>query len=139
MAYPVLAPVSRSYPGLAGRLPTCYSPVRRWILIPKDNSPARLACIRHAASVHPEPGSNSPKKFDVNSQELTSHVFTLQFSRNTSFRFMFAALSRRQIRCYHLPRHKSTLFLKIKSKKMAGTSKSPRPSGQLNPFHIFSH
>ena len=21
---------------------------------------ARLACIRHAASVHPEPGSNSP-------------------------------------------------------------------------------
>ena len=23
----------------------------------------RLACIRHAASVHPEPGSNSPKKW----------------------------------------------------------------------------
>ena len=23
----------------------------------------RLACLRHAASVHPEPGSNSPKKF----------------------------------------------------------------------------
>ena len=23
-------------------------------------SRARLACIRHAASVHPEPGSNSP-------------------------------------------------------------------------------
>ena len=23
--------------------------------------PARLACIRHAASVRPEPGSNSPK------------------------------------------------------------------------------
>ena len=23
----------------------------------------RLACIRHAASVHPEPGSNSPQKF----------------------------------------------------------------------------
>ena len=22
----------------------------------------RLACLRHAASVHPEPGSNSPKK-----------------------------------------------------------------------------
>ena len=31
-SYPVLAPVSRSYPGLAGRLPTCYSPVRRWVL-----------------------------------------------------------------------------------------------------------
>ncbi len=25
----------------------------------------RLACLRHAASVHPEPGSNSQKKFDV--------------------------------------------------------------------------
>ena len=29
--YPVLAPVSRSYPSLIGRLPTCYSPVRRWL------------------------------------------------------------------------------------------------------------
>ena len=28
-SYPVLAPVSRSYPHLQGRLPTCYSPVRR--------------------------------------------------------------------------------------------------------------
>src|SRR5690606_40494531 len=27
--HPVLAPVSRSYPSLTGRLPTCYSPVRR--------------------------------------------------------------------------------------------------------------
>ena len=25
--------------------------------------PIRLACIRHAASVNPEPGSNSPKKY----------------------------------------------------------------------------
>ena len=29
--YPVLASVSRSYPGHMGRLPTCYSPVRHWI------------------------------------------------------------------------------------------------------------
>src|SRR5690625_330887 len=27
--YPVLAPVSRSYPDLTGSLPTCYSPIRR--------------------------------------------------------------------------------------------------------------
>ena len=27
----------------------------------------RLACVRHAASVHPEPGSNSPyRKFSTN-------------------------------------------------------------------------
>ena len=58
-AYLVLATVSGSYPSLRGRLPTCYSPVRRY-LHPKVKT-ARLACIRHAASVRPEPGSNSPK------------------------------------------------------------------------------
>src|SRR3989344_6046499 len=34
-------------------VPMYYSPVRR------GSKPTRLACIRHAASVHPEPGSNS--------------------------------------------------------------------------------
>ena len=44
---------------MRGRLLTCYSPVRhsthtrRCFLV-------RLACVKHAASVHPEPGSNSP-------------------------------------------------------------------------------
>src|SRR5699024_7393295 len=32
MSYPVLATVSGSYPNLNGRLPTCYSPVRRSIV-----------------------------------------------------------------------------------------------------------
>jgi hypothetical protein len=39
-----------------GRLLTCYAPVRHWA--PKD--PVRLACVKRAASVRPEPGSNSP-------------------------------------------------------------------------------
>ncbi len=60
-AHPVSASVSRSSPAHAGRFPTCYSPVRH--SYPKIS--VRLACIRHAASVHPEPGSNSP--FDVDS------------------------------------------------------------------------
>ena len=60
-SYPVLAPVSRSYPRARGRLPTCYSPVRR-SSTPKGLS-ARLACVKHAASVRPEPGSNSPLMF----------------------------------------------------------------------------
>ena len=55
--YTVLAKLSPGYPILEGRLPTCYSPVRLWRIAPPD----RLACIRHAASVHPEPGSNSQK------------------------------------------------------------------------------
>ena len=57
----VLAAVSRCYSPLRGRSPTRYSPVRRstWGLPPFR---ARLACVRHAASVDSEPGSNSPVK-----------------------------------------------------------------------------
>ncbi len=64
-----------------GRFPTCYSPVRhcirryrstRWAGSLRVTHPfatvsedtVRLACIRHAASVHPEPGSNSPFEID---------------------------------------------------------------------------
>ena len=59
-SYPVLDPVSQAYPRVKGRLLTCYSPVRR-SSTPKGLS-ARLACVKHAASVRPEPGSNSPSK-----------------------------------------------------------------------------
>ena len=60
-AYPVLARLSDGYPSSEGRLPTCYSPVRHFT---QDRSPflVRLACVRHAASVRSEPGSNSPIK-----------------------------------------------------------------------------
>ena len=61
--YTVLAPVSKCYPLLMGRLPTCYSPVRHSFSFGGASSgerkSVRLACIRHAASVRPEPGSNS--------------------------------------------------------------------------------
>src|ERR1700712_1029605 len=64
--YPVLAPVSKCYPRARGRLPTCYSPVRH-SSTPKGLS-VRLACVKHAASVRPEPGSNSPNKNVPNPQ-----------------------------------------------------------------------
>ena len=68
--YEVLITVSSGYPSVWGRLPTRYSPVRRF---PSLTSPersvkrflARLACVRHAASVHPEPGSNSLIKWYI--------------------------------------------------------------------------
>ena len=43
---------------------------------PKDHHKcfARLACVKHAASVHPEPGSNSLKKF-VQDQNLAWLIF----------------------------------------------------------------
>jgi hypothetical protein len=55
-AYAVLPGRWAGYPPLIGRSLTCYAPVRQ--------SPIagclRLACVKHAASVRPEPGSNSP-------------------------------------------------------------------------------
>ena len=55
--YAVLAFVSKRCPPHKGRLLTRYSPVRHWS-DPKVVT-VRLECVMHAASVHPEPGSNS--------------------------------------------------------------------------------
>jgi hypothetical protein len=62
--YAVLASVSRCYPPLKGRLVTCYSPGRHFThgLL---HFLVRLACVRHAASVDSEPGSNSRLKPDA--------------------------------------------------------------------------
>ena len=90
--YAVLAPVSRRYPPVQGRLLTRYSPVRHYPIVntqrinslcpfmethhcyrgsfllwnvpgsfntlSANDRTVRLACVRHAASVRPEPGSN---------------------------------------------------------------------------------
>lgn len=62
LRYAVLAPVSGRYSPLEGRLLTCYSPVRHSMHSPKRALIVRLACLRHAASVDSEPGSNSHVK-----------------------------------------------------------------------------
>ena len=61
-SYLVLDPVSQAYPKVQGRSPTCYSPVRHSSTPASRSLSVRLACVKHAASVHPEPGSNSPQK-----------------------------------------------------------------------------
>ena len=62
-----------------------YSPVRCYLFQnpPKSHSKetAQLACVKHAASVHPEPGSNSPK---IKSAFL-SPPYLLGFSSSSSF------------------------------------------------------
>ena len=60
--YAGLARLSTGCPPAEGRLHTCYSPVRRSPAGEASFSSAapRLACVKPAASVHPEPGSNSP-------------------------------------------------------------------------------
>ena len=51
----------------------------------------RLACIRHAASVHPEPGSNSPFDFSSKMSLLTS-LFLLLIVSKLTFRCFFLYL-----------------------------------------------
>ena len=53
-----------------GRLPTCYSPVRRFTHHRSDFL-ARLACVKPPANVRSEPGSNSPLKWIVCSALLS--------------------------------------------------------------------
>src|SRR5687767_14018659 len=64
MHHPVLAAVSHCYPRVQGTLSTCFSPIRRFppLSLAREWLLARLACIKHAASVRPEPASNSPLK-----------------------------------------------------------------------------
>jgi hypothetical protein len=57
--YGVLIRLSLGYPPVKGRLHTRYSPVRRSPTGIATLAAPRLACVRPAASVHPEPGSNS--------------------------------------------------------------------------------
>ena len=58
LRYGALIHVSTGYSPGKGRFHTRYAPVRH-SRGPKPPT-VRLACIRPAASVHPEPGSNSP-------------------------------------------------------------------------------
>ena len=117
--YLVLAFVSKRYPSLRGRLPTCYSPVCHWMKIHFQlcaSTPfsmghsVRLACLRHAASVHPEPGSNSPKKFIFWIISLFySWLFELTFCsvfKDHSLPFFLKALL-----IYQMLLYLSTLFL----------------------------
>ena len=59
--YEGLVAVSAGYPSVTGRLLTRYAPFRRSPSksIATLHAAPRLACVKPAASVHPEPGSNS--------------------------------------------------------------------------------
>ena len=45
----------------------------------------RLACVRHAASVHPEPGSNSHVKKFARQNFLAFHLYLLQIALLQTF------------------------------------------------------
>ena len=77
--YAVLARLSPGCTPDGGRLHTCYSPVRRSPAVSASTDPAapRLACVKPAASVHPEPGSNSPLLVYIFRYLLFSFVLSL--------------------------------------------------------------
>ena len=83
-SYAVLAVISNCYPPVWGRLPTRYSPVRHSVNLKSirklhSNRFVRLACVKHAASVHPEPGSNSHVKKSASRSKLS----LANFNRST--------------------------------------------------------
>ena len=71
LEHPALPPVSRSYSGVWGRSVTHYSPVRHSHPGASSWDPVRLACVKHAASVHPEPESNPPQKNAKRHRQMT--------------------------------------------------------------------
>ena len=83
----VLARVSPGCPPHQDRSLTCYSPVRRSTHLRRDGLP-RLACVKHAASVRPEPGSNSPivKSEQLCERNVVVYVRNLPLSLNLAVR-----------------------------------------------------
>jgi hypothetical protein len=68
-AHPVLAVVSNCCPRPEGRFSRVTHPSATITEVT-----VRLACVKHTASVHPEPGSNSP--FWISCIHVTNNVFT---------------------------------------------------------------
>ena len=83
-AYAVLATISGCYPpcirqvthALLTRPPLETDQICRSF---KEKFPVRLACVKHAASVHPEPGSNSLIKCLIYSRQPTSLVISRHY------------------------------------------------------------
>ncbi len=64
-AYAVLAIVSNGYSPLLGRFPRVTHPSATRVT-GRSRALVRLACVKHAASVRSEPGSNSQVEFPIN-------------------------------------------------------------------------
>ena len=100
--YGGLVAVSAGYPPVTGMLLTRYAPFRRSppTGIATRRAAPRLACVKPAASVHPEPGSNSSLYISISLSlsglELTSCFaclyFTSLFKQLSSFSSLSADL-----------------------------------------------
>jgi hypothetical protein len=96
-----------------GRLYTCYAPVRRSSACIATPVTPRLACIRPAASVHPEPGSNSPLYKSLNSLtkilNLNRNYLIIVFDDNPSIKGRYFVSQRKYL--IHVVNIVSTTYL----------------------------
>ena len=115
-AYAVLARVSPGCPPHKVRSLTCYAPVRHSTRVRRPGL-VRLACVKHAASVRPEPGSNSPKRFRTAPDER------LIVYKRSEFLFFWIPLNGRK-QC--LPRvhpiHRTSIFNQLRPCRPAWTA-----------------
>ena len=80
--------ISQSFDWLfptTGKIPKHYSPVRRSSACIATPVTARLACVRHAASVQSEPGSNSSVNNTFSLKQSRSQTLTCSRMNNWSF------------------------------------------------------
>ena len=59
----------------------------------------RLACLRHAASVHPEPGSNSQKKINNFNYSISYNFLATQIDILLSFQRTFSFFASFFLKC----------------------------------------
>ena len=93
-----LALLSKSYSPPEGRLPTHYSPVCHFTTVLLQLL-VRLACVKRAASVRSEPGSNSHQNTRLETQILKGRHFNTPYSvvkEQKAFAFLQTAIVRNQ-------------------------------------------
>ena len=91
MQHEVISSIRPSFPGLSqseGQV-THVLLTRSPLVYPRKGLTVRLACVKHAASVRPEPGSNSPTKTLTKQKNKTGTKpekqarHTVEFSKDT--------------------------------------------------------
>ena len=128
--YAGLARLSPGCPPGRGRLHTCYSPVRRSPpgCASTPRAAPRLACVKPAASVHPEPGSNSA---------LLKYIFRISlFSLLSVFRLRYAGPRRGRLRIGRTGAPEPSLRLTETCKLVPSTAAL---QGQRRSLLVLSH
>ena len=125
--------ISQSFDWLfptTGKIPKHYSPVRRSSACIATPVTARLACVRHAASVQSEPGSNSSvnytKSLKLRVPQLTSVHECIAAPMN-SWSFLETHHQLHQ-RCIDASPHTSYLFEFLKNAPEATRARGELPS-----------